>query len=296
MPGPLALPLVLPRFLQPWLPRRWRTAPAFSDRLWQHIVGSHPFLQALDPAELNCLRSLSGHFLQEKEFSGAHGLKVDDRMALTIAAQACLPLLHMPLPSGRAPARAAELLVWYDDFVGIVIQPGAALAQREAVDGSGVVHRWREPLAGEAMDRGPIMLSWQDVAHAAGAAEHGANVVIHEFVHKMDMRGMPRGRHPDGAPPLFTGFLGERTAQAATERWHRTMAPAYEHFREAVALAERFGAEPPWLDAYAATDPAEFFAVTSEAYFVQRVRFGATFPTLLALYDGFFRCTERPPA
>lgn len=287
---------LLARLIQPWLPRRWRTAPAFSDRLWQHILDSHPFLRALEPAEQQCLRRLSGHFLQEKEFSGAHGLKVDDRMALAVAAQACLPLLHMPLPSGRTPSHAAELLVWYDDFVGIVIQPGAALAQREVMDGAGVVHRYREALAGEAMDRGPIMLSWQDVAHAAGAAENGANVVIHEFVHKMDMRGMARGRHPDGAPPLFPGFLGERTAQAATRRWRQTMAPAFDHFREAISMADRFGAEPPWLDAYAATDPAEFFAVTSEAYFVQRERFGSTFPELLALYDGFFRHCRPVPA
>jgi Mlc titration factor MtfA (ptsG expression regulator) len=54
-------------------------------------------------------------------------------------------------------------------------------------------------------------------------------------------------------------------------------------------MAERFGAEPPWLDAYAAQDPAEFFAVTCEAYFVNRERFGSEFPALLALYDAFFR-------
>ncbi len=286
---------LLARLVQPWLPRRWRSAPDFSDRLWQHILDGHPFLRALTPAEQRCLRRLSGHFLQEKEFSGAHGLRVDDRMALIIAAQACLPLLHMPLPSGRAPTHAAELLVWYDDFVGIVIQPGAAVAQREIMDGTGVVHRWREALAGEAMDRGPVMLSWQDVAGAASMAEHGANVVIHEFVHKMDMRGMARGQHPDGSPPLFPGFLGATTRQAAAMHWRTTMAPAFERFREAVSMAERFGAAPPWLDAYAATDPAEFFAVTSEAYFVQRERFGQHFPELLTLYDGFFRCMPTPP-
>lgn len=277
------------RIIQPWLPRRWRRAPPISERLWARVLDAYPFLQALDDTEQRRLRELASHFLQEKEFSGAHGLQVNDRMALAIATQACLPLLHVPLPSGRAPRRSAELLAWYDDFVGIVVQPGAALAEREMVDGAGVVHRWREALSGEAMQGGPVMLSWQDVASAAGAAERGANVVIHEFVHKMDMRDTPRGAHPDGIPPLFPGFLGEPTASAATRRWRKTLMDAYEGFREAVAMAERFGATEPWPDVYAATDPAEFFAVTSEAYFVQRPRFAATYPELLRLYDGFFR-------
>ena len=67
------------------------------------------------------------------------------------------------------------------------------------------------------------------------------------------------------------------------------MQPAFEGFREAVSMAERFGAEAPWLDSYAATNPAEFFAVTCEAYFVNRERFAAEFPALVMLYDGFFR-------
>jgi Mlc titration factor MtfA (ptsG expression regulator) len=45
----------------------------------------------------------------------------------------------------------------------------------------------------------------------------------------------------------------------------------------------------PWLDAYGATDAAEFFAVACEAYTVQRARFGAEFPLLLPLLDAFFK-------
>jgi Mlc titration factor MtfA (ptsG expression regulator) len=127
------------------------------------------------------------------------------------------------------------------------------------------------------------------VAHAAQAAHSGSNVVIHEFVHKMDMRQMRPGDHPDGAPPLPPGFLGLHNPAQAGEHWRVTMQRAYDGFREAVLMAERFGAEKPWLDAYAAQDPAEFFAVTCEAYFVNRERFAQEFPALLALYDGFFR-------
>jgi Mlc titration factor MtfA (ptsG expression regulator) len=279
----------LPRFAQALMPRRWRAPPPVPERLWRTTMTQHRFLQALAPQEQRRLRQLCCHFLTEKEFHGAHGLEISDGIALSIAAQACLPLLHLggvKQAPGRDPLAALD---WYDDFVGIVVQPGAAIAQREVTDAAGVVHRYREVLAGEAMDRGPIMLSWEAVEQADAGAERGHNVVIHEFVHKMDMRGIAMGQHPAGAPPLPPGFLGTRSENAARAHWQSVMQPAFAAFREAVAMAERFGEAAPWLDSYAAKDPAEFFAVTCEAYFVNRERFTAEFPALLPLYDGFFR-------
>lgn len=285
----MALSLLRP--LQTWLPRRWRSAQPIDADLWHGVSTALPFVAALSACEQNRLRMLCAHFLQEKEFHGAHGLTITDRMALSIAAQACLPLLHMRAASGTVPQQDSQRLDWYGDFVGIVVQPGAAVAQREVTDGVGVVHRYREVLAGEAMDRGPVMLSWDEVSRAAELAPLGKNVVIHEFAHKLDMHGMGRAQHPDGAPPLPPGFLG-LGADDARQHWRQTMQEAYAGFKEAVAMAERFGGEPPWLDDYAATHPAEFFAVTSEAYFVQRERFAVELPTLLPLYDGFFKSAD----
>jgi Mlc titration factor MtfA (ptsG expression regulator) len=82
--------------------------------------------------------------------------------------------------------------------------------------------------------------------------------------------------------------MGTRSAKAARACWHAAWAPAYADFRERVILAERFGADWPWLDAYAATGPAEFFAVACEAYFVNRARFAREFATLVPLLDAFF--------
>lgn len=275
--------------LQRLLPRSLRQPTPVPDALWQSTLAAHPFLSALDSTEQGRLRLLCTHFLTEKEFHGANGLVLTDAMALAIAAQACLPLLHMHGTSGEAVRDPLKLLDWYGDFVGIVVQPGAVVARRKTTDGAGVVHHYNEVLAGEAMDRGPLMLSWEEVAHASVAAESGSNVVIHEFVHKMDMRGISLGEHPDGAPPLPKGFLGTRGASEARQLWRDTMQTAFDAFREAVAMAERFGADRPWLDDYAAKDPAEFFAVTCEAYFVNRERFAQDFSALVALYDGFFR-------
>jgi MtfA peptidase len=279
----------LPNSLQRWLPRAWRRVQEPPPRLWRNVLERHPFLQHLPDSDQHRLRLLSVHFLLEKEFHGAHGLEITDTMALTVAAQACLPLLHMRPPSGRRRQDPLQTLDWYDDFVGIVVQPGAALARRQRADAAGVVHHYGEALAGEAMDRGPIMLSWEDVYRAALVAESGSNLVIHEFVHKIDMRGMQPGGSPDGAPTMVGGLWGIQSEFRAREHWRSTMSEAYDRFREQVAMAERFGGEPPWLDAYAATDPAEFFAVTSEAYFVNRPRFDIEFPVLAPLFDGFFR-------
>jgi Mlc titration factor MtfA (ptsG expression regulator) len=148
-----------------------------------------------------------------------------------------------------------------------------------------VVHQYTEVLAGEAMERGPVMLSWRHVAEAGASASHGSNVVVHEFVHKIDMQN----GHANGCPPLPRGLLGTRGRRAALDAWQAIWKPAYADFREAVIKAERFGTERPWLDAYGATAPAEFFAVACEAYFVNRERFALEFPSLLPALDGFFK-------
>ncbi|MEN9538732.1 MAG: hypothetical protein RLZZ126_967, partial [Pseudomonadota bacterium] len=158
--------------------------------------------------------------------------------------------------------------------------------RRQAIDEAGVVHAYAEELAGEAMDGGPVMLNWKDVSGAADAAvTHGTNLVIHEFAHKLDMQDGAA----DGCPPLPWGFAGTTTAAAAKRHWLEVLHSAYASFHEAVIRHERFGEPAPWLDAYGAEAPAEFFAVACEAYFVSRNRFAKEFPLLLGLFDAFFR-------
>ena len=235
--------------------------------LWQQTLQRFSFLACLPANDQQALRVLVGRFLQGKEFTGAHDFEVTDDMAVAIAAQACLPVLHLGLS-------------WYDDFTGIVVHPGAMLARRKTIDAAGVVHHYKEALLGEAMQGGPVTLSWHDVAASGASARQGHNVVIHEFVHKIDMRDGVA----DGCPPLPS-----RAIQAA---WRAAMQSAYDHFREQVVMAERFGASPPWLDAYGATAPAEFFAVSCEAYFVNRERFTEDFAPLTALFDQFFKLKQ----
>lgn len=237
------------------------TGPSIPDGLWDSTLAHHAFLRERDPADLHALRQLSAQFLRRKRFHGVHGLQITDEMAVSIAAQACLPVLRLGLH-------------WYDDFEGIVVHPEAMMASREVQDEDGVVHHYQEELSGEAMPGGPVTLSWPDVQ--AASVSDGYNVVIHEFVHKLDMRN----GEADGCPPL-------RSRDMAL-RWQTVMQEAYRDFREALSMAQRFGGPEPWLDPYAATAPAEFFAVTSEAYFVNRQRFALEWPALLELFDTFF--------
>lgn len=254
-----------------WLKNLWRRPSPIPDELWSSTLSAYPFLVALSSLERSHLKHLSEAFLARKEFSGAHGLEVTDAMAVAIAAQACLPLLHM--------GQAGKQL--YEDFTGIVVHPGAMLARRSLTDAAGIVHHYAEVLAGEAMSGGPVTLSWEDVdarvAAQRNAFEQGHNVVIHEFIHTIDMRsGLA-----NGCPPL--------AYRAARKEWQRVMQQAFDGFQERVTMSERFGAEPPWLDAYGAMNPAEFFAVTAEAYFVNRQRFEQEFEDLAALFDGYFK-------
>ncbi len=271
--------------LRGWLGAAPRPIP---EPLWQETLRELPFLTQLDASALARLRRLCGLFLARKEFHGAHGLQVSDAMALSIAAQACLPLAYMP--------GGDRVLRWYGDFVGIVVHPAEAVARRRVMDTAGVVHHYDETLLGEAMERGPVMLSWRHVAHAGVSAEQGHNLVIHEFAHKLDMHGKAPGEAPDGCPLLPDGFMGLTDRGAARRLWRDAWAQAYRRFHEQLVLAERFGQDAPWLDSYGATAPAEFFAVACEAYWVQRERFGQEFPELRPLLDGFFGLSPAPKA
>lgn len=266
--------------------RRVRTlvapVPEISAQMWLQTVARHSFLSALSLRDQAKLRALAALFLEGKQFHGAHELVVTDAMAIDIAAQACLPLLYWGKPR--------KALAWYDDFVTIVVHPGAAVARRERRDAAGVVHLSTEVLAGEAMEGGPVMLSWDHVAATSTSAAQGSNVVVHEFVHKLDMQN----GHANGCPPLPAHLLGARGTRGALKLWQSAWVPAYAEFRAALNKADRFGSEPPWLDAYGATAPAEFFAVACEAYFVNRQRFVQEFPGLLPVLDAFFKRPAQP--
>jgi Mlc titration factor MtfA (ptsG expression regulator) len=251
--------LTVAGWLKRWRDRRTLERRAIPDDLWRLTLARFPFLGLRDAADIHRLRELATLFLAGKEFTGTRGLKVDDEMAVAIAAQACLPVLNLGLD-------------WYEGFVGIVVHADAVVAPREIVDETGVVHAYEEELSGEAMHGGPVMLAWSDVDEAAESAHEGYNVVIHEFVHVIDQRDGAA----DGVP-----LLPDR---ATHDHWVRVMSAEYEAFCERVDADE-----PTLLDPYAAEAIEEFFAVSAEAFFVAPRAFRAEHPALHELLSGFFR-------
>ncbi len=234
---------------------------AISDALWQACIAALPFVAARPVEQQQRLRRMASLFLDGKEFSGAQGFVVTDPIALAVAVQACLPVLELGLDH-------------YDGFVGIVMHGDAVVAAREVIDDNGIVHAYDEELAGEAMEGGPLMLSWADVLpdRAADTQATAYNVVIHEFAHVLDMRD----GQADGIPVL--GSSAERRA------WSEVLMAAYDAFSERLVCGHETA-----LDAYAAESPDEFFAVASEAFFVTPQALKEEQPAMYRLLASYYR-------
>ena len=241
-------------FLRDLRRRRVLARHAIDEMLWREVTGRLDCLRALTPDEDGRLRELSLIFLDEKEFTGTHGLDPDDRVRLTVAAQACLPVLELGID-------------WYRGWHGIVVYPSDFRVERSDVDEAGVVHEWTDELAGEAMQGGPVVLSWDATAH-----ESELNVVIHEFAHKLDMLNSDA----DGLPPLHADM--DRRA------WSDAFRVAYEGFCDALDRGR-----DTWLDPSGGEHPAEFFAVTSEAFFVEPAETRRRYPDVYAQLARFYR-------
>jgi Mlc titration factor MtfA (ptsG expression regulator) len=240
---------------------RWRRGGAavrVDEGAWHGVLSGMALLQGLPEEEGAALKALVERFLGEKQFIGAAGLEVLPHMALWIAAQACLPVLRLGLSA-------------YSGWVSVILYPGEFAPEREVMDEAGVVHRWREPMAGEAWQRGPLVLSWEDALYTG--EEDGVNVVIHECAHKLDMR---HGGEANGFPPL--------PADMPAAAWSDAFGRAYAHFSRRVEC----GADTV-LDPYAAESPGEFFAVMSEAFFTVPHVLLREYPAVYQQLRGFYR-------
>ena len=242
--------------------RAWRRARilerhAITDVLWRRCTDELHILDRLDATELERLRELTTLFLHQKKIVGAHELAVDDAMRTIVAAQACLPVLNLGLDVYRG---------WYT----IILYPGAFVAHREVHDEGGVVHTGYEELDGESAEGGPVVLSWEEARPLP--ADEVYNVVVHEFAHKLD----ESTGAPNGLPPLH--------ADMSVATWSTVMTAAFDAFN---ALLDR-NEEPPFDD-YAGTDPAEFFAVTSELFFAAPDVLMDAYPDVYAQLRAFYR-------
>jgi len=205
--------------------------------LWQRTVAKLPVLAYLQTDELQLLREITTLFLYKKDFIAAQGFKLDDEKQLIIAAQACLAVLNLDID-------------YYDGWREIIVYPDTFVVNRDITDTHGLVHKEIRALSGESWMKGPVVLSWQDVQLDSFQLREGHNVVIHEFSHKLDMLN---GR-ANGMPPLHPSMH--------REEWTDSLSNAYKHLQKLLKSHQSH-----YINDYAATDPAEFFAVVSEYFF-----------------------------
>ncbi|PAT43990.1 zinc-dependent peptidase [Vandammella animalimorsus] len=256
---------------------------AIDEGLWRQQLAALPFLHGLEEQEQQRLRQHCAWFLASKTFDGVQGLQVTDAMALGIALQACLPILNLGTQ-------------WYEGWTGIVVYPGAFVTRHAQVDAAGVVHAMDEPSYGEAWEGGPLVLAWEQARpgqqEQPGQPGPRMNVVIHEFAHKLDMAhgvadGMPHlgGTGIDPAHWQAQLMGGWRRLGRALDMLDAAMPPDVDpDSPQGQALYDGLP-----LDPYAATDPAEFFAVSSESFFTEPQRLQQWQPEWYALLRAFYR-------
>ncbi len=248
--------------LEPWLARRRRECirqrpfPA----AWRAILRERvPYVRRLPPALRRQLEQQVQVFVADKSFVGCGGLAITDEMRVVIATQACLLTLNRP---GQGFPRLNQILVY----------PGPFVVTRERRDRIGLVSEESRVHLGESWSHGQVVLSWPDVLEGAAFPDDGRNVVIHEFAHQLDQE---KG-YANGAPDLVDA--------QRHPRWSTVLGQEYAALRQRVT-----NREVSLLDPYAATDPAEFFAVCSEAFFEQPQRMASEHPELYGELARFYR-------
>lgn len=237
-------------FIQNWLNRRIIQRSTITSSQWYAAFSSLPLLQGLTSDEKHTLQELAILFLHHKVFEGAHDLEVTSDMKLIIALQACLPILK---------------LGWggYDQWVTVIVYPTGFAPRRVVRDEYGVEHHVQDNLSGEAWYRGPVVLSWDDTEHAGVIDGH--NLVIHEFAHKLDMQN----GDANGFPPLHKGM--------DSKAWAEALSAGFEDLQHKCSTGKDIG-----IDCYAASSPAEYFAVLSEVFFERPDVIAQHYP---AVYD-----------
>jgi MtfA peptidase len=226
---------------------------------WVDIVESNVAVwRVLDDDERGLLEATSDWLLRHKHWEAAHGFALVDEITVTIAVQAALLVLRLSVDE-------------YREVSAIVVYP-TAMQSRGVYAGpaQGTVTDGVVPVLGEAHGRrGPVLLAWDQARDAARNPGRGHNVVFHEFAHKLDMVD----NLLDGTPAL------EHRGDFA--RWVQVCTEAYD--------ALRAGIERPPLQPYGATNPAEFFAVATEAFFDVPVALVEHEPRLYEVMRDFYK-------
>lgn len=226
--------------------------------LWQEALAI-PLLSPLSAKEQHALVLLADKFLQQKKLVPLQGLVLTNVMEARVALLFALPVLGLGLE-------------WLDGFNEVLIYPSPFVVNDEWQDEVGLVHQGEMVNSGQSWDQGPIVLNWQEIQDSFDLS--GFNLIIHETAHKLDGRN--------------TGVVNGMPLIPLREvaHWEKLIEAAMEDLQDEV---DQVGEEGASMDAYAASDPAECFAVLSEYFFSSTELFTERFPELYQCFVQFYR-------
>jgi Mlc titration factor MtfA (ptsG expression regulator) len=243
-----------------WHRRRVLARHPVDPNVWNRVRQRLSILDGLTADQDQRLRDSSVLFLQDKHLNALPGVELDAEQRLFLAAQAQLPLLNL------------GDLNWYKGFHEVLLYPDDFLSPQLHRDASGVGHEWDAAHSGEAWSQGPVIMAWPGVLASGGWDAY--NLVIHELAHKLDMLNGTA----NGLPPLHSDMR--------VSDWASAMQKAYDHLNR--QLDRNPDAETA-IDPYAAENPAEFFAVTSEYFFSAPDLLAGAYPAVYQQLKGFYR-------
>ena len=204
---------------------------------WRILIKKNiPIYNRLPETLKQQLHKLINVFLDEKRFIGCGGLEITDEIKVTIAAQACMLLLNRKTN-------------FYPKLKTIYVYPHTYVAKSLQNDG-GLIVEGKSVRLGESWQNGPVVLAWDSITGGARNIQDGRNVVFHEFAHQLDQED----GDADGAPILEN--------RSCYRSWATVLGEEYERLR-----SKTQGRRRSVLNKYGATNPAEFFAVATEAFF-----------------------------
>jgi hypothetical protein len=179
-------------------------------------------------------------------------------MKVLIAAHACLLVLERGLAH-------------YDSLRSILVYPGAFQAPLQSME-NGIHTTSDVARLGESWHQGKVILSWQNVLADSQQLRHGSNVSLHEFSHQLDQVNGAA----DGYPELSAG--------QSVKDWTRVFEKEFTDLRAQVQQHQHLS-----INAYGAENPAEFFAVVSEAFFTDPANLQRKHPELFEQLRSYFK-------
>jgi Mlc titration factor MtfA (ptsG expression regulator) len=235
--------------------RRERLAAGFLPE-WRDLLATRMRTwNQLDDAARERLEELALGLMVDLHWEAAKDFEITEEVQLTIAADAAVLLLGLPDDS-------------FASVHTVLVHPTTLVLQGEHSQVSGIVSDGPMPILGEADAHGPVLIVWDAVLAEARHPGSGHNVVFHEFAHRLDVLDGAM----DGTPPM--------ASVEQSQRWVEVCTGVYEQVVE--------GRGGRVLRSYAGVNPAEFFAVATEAFFDDPVELRHEHPDLYAVLGDYY--------